>query len=510
MKNRSRATGPLAVFVIFGVVACIFWPTASHLLAWQDNDPGTHSLVVVLVAWVLIFGLRDELSALPILPFPAGLIGLMGLGFIWLSGQLVFTVVFTQFAVIAMVPMAVMTLLGISWLTAMALPFFVLLFALPLWSPLIPTLVKWTAAVVELAIRASGVPIYRDGAYFVLPSGSWSIADACSGAMFLSTCLLLGILYASTIYRSTKKRLLFVAGSAMIGVIGNWVRVYMTMMIAHITDNRLLRDQHYTFGWFLFAVLLTVYCWVGWRYRDTVQVAGSGPQPSGVQAIADSSSSHKAGKSYFVILAVAIMATLIAWRLLETRLSVPYEGRKIEIADLSPHGDWLGVEKPNVEWAPELKNVSSFRVQSFEKGGQRVSVFVGVFQNESWNSKLVSVANQLASGEKSKWSLAERGVSLIEKSDGQFLAKTGIVIGGRDRILAWHWYWIDGISTSNDLRAKLEQLFMRLQGRRVASAWVAIYAVSDSPSNASSKLMQEFMRDMGGSLESALVRTAKK
>ena len=249
MKLSPQIVAPLIVAIIFGVVACIYWPTFSHLLGIAGGaDQDTNALVVMLVAFVLIWNMRAALSILPIRPLSLGIIGLIGLGFVWLAGELVFTRVFTQFAVLCMTPMIVLTLLGLRWLRAMAFPFFILMFAVSAWSPLIPVLVKWTAKFSELGIRASGVPIYREGAYFVVPTGSWSVADTCSGVLFLSTSLLLGILYAWTIFQSPIKRCIFIAGAAAIGVVGNWIRVYLTIMIAHISDNRLLRDDHYMFA----------------------------------------------------------------------------------------------------------------------------------------------------------------------------------------------------------------------------------------------------------------------
>ena len=156
MKGRHIVVGPLIVAAVFGAVACVFWPTVSDLFGvGRDADPSTHAALVILVVLVLIWNLRDELATLPIRPFLLGFIGLIGLGFVWLSGQLVFTRVFTQFAVLAMVPMAVLTLLGFRWLSAMAFPFFMLMFALPVWSPLVPTLVRWTAKFAELGLGAA-------------------------------------------------------------------------------------------------------------------------------------------------------------------------------------------------------------------------------------------------------------------------------------------------------------------------------------------------------------------
>lgn len=510
MAGRPLVLGPIIVAAVFGAVAFIFWPTVSHLLAFgRDADHSTHGALVVFVVLVLIWNLRTQLAILPIRPFLLGFIGLIGLGFVWLAGQLVFTRVFTQFAVLAMVPMAVVTLLGFRWVAAMAFPFFVLLFALPVWSPLVPILVKWTATFAELGIRASGVPVYRDGAYFVIPSGSWSIADTCSGVAFLSACLLLGVLYAWTIYHSPIKRIVFIAGSAVIGVVGNWIRVYLTIMIAHLSENRLLRDDHYTFGWLLFAVFLFVFCWLGWRYRDTEQLESGSSQLNHDDPGANSSYPREPTAPRLFAVAIMILVTFVVWPLIESKLLANQAPSLTAIANISPHAGWSRVEKPSVEWVPEISNPSQVRIQAFEKNGQRVDVFLGLYQNETWESKLVSASNQLAGAGKSNWSLADRGVALTEMSGISLEAKTGVILGRTGRVLAWHWYWIDGVATGNDLRAKLQQLLSRFQGVPAASAWVVIYTGANVSSDVSSRLLQDFMRDMGGSLENALVRSGK-
>ena len=503
MTDRFQAFGPSIVAAIFATIAAIFWPTFSTLLGLgRDSDYSSHGALVVLVTLVLVWGLRAKLATLPIRPFLPGLIGLIVLGFVWLSGELVFTRVLTQFAVLSMIPMTILTLLGFRWVAAMAFPLAVLMFAVPIWSPLVPTLVKWTAKFAELGIRASGVPIFREGAYFVLPSGNWSVADTCSGVAFFSTCLLLGVLYAWTIYDSYAKRFIFVVGSAVIGIVGNWVRVYLTIMIAHHTDNRLLRDDHYTFGWLLFAVFLFVFCWFGWRYRDTDE-----PQRNLRPTNPLETREHAPSRALLAAISLAALAILAGWPILKTKLLSPQESNGVRIANLSPQAGWSRQENSNLGWMPEISNPTQIRVQVFEKSGQRVDVFIGVFQNEHWNSKLVTSANHLTGGDKSNWNLVDRGSARTELSGKPLQVKTGVVLGRASRALAWHWYWVDGVSTGNDLHAKFQQLTMRLQGMPNASAWVSIYTGANVSAEVSSKLLNDFMHDMGGSLERALLQT---
>ena len=508
MTRRSAIVGPLIVTVIFITVACAYWPTFSYLLGvGRHTDNSSHGALVMLVSLTLIWRRGAELAALPFRPFWLGLIGLIVIGFVWLAGQIVYTRVLTQFAVLAMIPLAALTLLGFRWIRAMAFPLFLLAFAVPIWSPIVPTLVRWTAKIAELSIRASGVPMYREGAYFVIPSGTWSIADTCSGVAFLSTSLLLGVLYAWVMYRSPTKRAAFIAGSVAIGVAGNWVRVYLTIMIAHYTDNRLLRDDHYTFGWVLFAVFLFFLFWFGMRYRDTVQTPSATNQESLADSQATSLALEQSSAQRLLVVGVAMVASLVVWPQIESRLSARADAAMAEIASILPQAGWSRIEQPSVEWVPEISNPSQVRVQTFEKNGQRVDVFVGVFRHESWSSKLVTTSNQLAGGDKSQWSLADRGVVLIDTRGSAMEAKTGVILGRTGRILAWHWYWIQGFSTGNDVRAKLEQLLVRLYGGAPASAWVAIYTHANLSPDVSPRLLQDFMRDMGGSLENALVRT---
>ncbi|MBL0125782.1 MAG: exosortase [Betaproteobacteria bacterium] len=139
---------------------------------------------------------------------------------------------------------------------------------MPVHGPFVNLQVDLTAKFAHCGLSSTGIPVHREGPYFELSSGKWSIAEACSGIEYLSACMMLSVLYAWTMYTSTRKRLAFIAGAILIGICGNWMRAYLTICIAHISDNRFLRNDHGTFGWILFAALLFMYCLLGWYFRD--------------------------------------------------------------------------------------------------------------------------------------------------------------------------------------------------------------------------------------------------
>ena len=84
-------------------------------------------------------------------------------------------------------------------------------------------------------------------------------------------------------------------------------RVYLTVMIAHVSDNRLLRDDHYTLGWILFAIFLFGYGWLGWRFRETQNEE----IPVGQNASAIDPAESE-GSSPQVIVAAALMLASLA------------------------------------------------------------------------------------------------------------------------------------------------------------------------------------------------------
>ena len=506
---RPIVSGPVFVAALFVAIVCAYWPTFYQLIdiSGPSAERYTHRTVVIPVFFALLWSQRFELATLPVRSAWWALPALIGAGAGWLAGELVFARVLTDLAVIAMVPIAVLTVLGTRWVTALVFPLAFLLFVVPVWGPLVPSLVDWTAKATFAGIQASGVPIYREGAYFMIPSGAWSIADACSGVKYLITCLMLGVLYAWSMFQSTRKRIAFVGGALLIGIVGNWIRAYLTIMIAHLSDNRFLRDDHGTFGWILFALFMFGYGWLWWRFReDSNEAMPSGQNRANIDRSAiDSIASQGTSRYQIAAATTAVLASLAVWPLLEMVLLQNPQYSGSVIADIAPQRGWSRADMRSVDWTPDLTNPTRERTQSFVKNGNQVEVFTGIFQNQTWNSKLVTSVNQFVDSDKPNWSLVERGIAHTAISGKSLDPKTGIVLGRGDRILAWQWYWLDGLFTGNDIQAKVRQFMARIQGRGDSSAWVAIYTKANVSPEAGAKVLAEFMQDMGGSLEPSLI-----
>ncbi len=195
----------------------------------------------------------------------------MGAGFSWLLGELASTLTVSFFAVIALMPLTVTAVLGLQWARTLVLPFAILLFAVPFGEAFVPTLMQWTADFTVVALKLSGVPVYREGQSFVIPSGTWSVVEACSGVRYLLASLFAGVIYAWQMYRSPLRRAMFLLASVVFPIVANWLRAYFIVMLGHLSDNRIAAGvDHLIYGWIFFGIVIMVMFAVGaiWREDD--------------------------------------------------------------------------------------------------------------------------------------------------------------------------------------------------------------------------------------------------
>ena len=491
MHRKSGRNAAIVVFLIVMTIVGTYWQTVRHLVESNDNRWLVFLVLGVLLA--AIWCARRELDQHTLEPFPLGLLALFAAGAAWLAAELVFVRVLAEFAIIAMIPIAVATIIGTRAFLTLSFPLLFLFFAMPIGGPIVPILVEWTANISVAALQASSIPVHRDGAYLLIPTGSWAIADTCSGIAFLNTCLMLGSLYAWTMYRSAVRRLLFMVGAICVGIAGNWVRVYLTIVIAHLSENRFLRDDHETHGWIVFAVMMSLYGWVGLRFQET-------KPPMATTSVDEKLSKRQKvtngiGRTRFLVTSLATFLILACWPLLDLRLAQSIVTQPDTSLNLVAHRDWRDTRNPDHKWVPLVLNPRQVQVQSFIKDRKRVTVYAGIFQKQSWNSKLVSSVNRLAETDDPSWKLIARGNTLTKIGGETVSVGTGIVVGHGERILAWHWYWMPHNQTSSNLSAKLDHLWSRLMGNDDTSAWVAVYTDANDSSAIAAESLANFLRE---------------
>ena len=272
-----------AALVVLALLAA-FWPTAASIESiWRRAETFAHGYVVIPIVLWLVWRKRHALATLPVKPNWPALVIVTGAGFAWMTGNLAGVLGLEHFALYFMLVAALVAVLGLPIAREIAFPLAFLAFAVPFGEFLVPVLIDRTADFTIAAVRASGVPVFREGNHFAIPSGRWSVVEACSGIRYLIASMMVGALYAHLTYRSTRKRVLFFLASIVVPIIANWLRAYMIVMLGHLTNNRLAAGvDHIIYGWVFFGVVMVAMFWIGTYWRDDeAPRSAAAPTPMG-------------------------------------------------------------------------------------------------------------------------------------------------------------------------------------------------------------------------------------
>jgi EpsI family protein len=413
----------------------------------------------------------------------------------WLVGQIAFVRVVADVSVVFMVPVAILALCGLQWVRALAYPLAFLAFAIPLEQPIAPILAEWTAEATIYLLKAVGIPVEREGTYFTIPSGQWVVADGCASVKYLTSCVIVAVLLAPALFSSVRKRTAFILGALALAIVGNWIRAFLTVLGAHLSNNEVLRDDHSTFAWFVYGVLLVLYCAAWWRLRD--ENAGRNESLP-----AESKAAPMAFPGRIPALAVAALAIALSGPVVSSATGAQKGAQPPRNPEVPEAHGWTRAGHSAMQWRPKLQNVATTTLQSFQKDRRIVNLFIGMFHEEDWDAKLVSVGNRFVEPG-TQWTLASRSVATTQFAGRDLNATRALIVGPDSRLVAWQWYWVDGSATGSGLEAKLAQLRSRLTNGRQQSAWISISVPADGTLGSESDL-QTFLTEMGPAIDQIL------
>ena len=502
--TRERILVTLLFALITILVLTVLWPTARSMVEiWQQSSAYGHCYVVIPIAVWMAWRESAALASLPLTPFWPGLAVIAAAGFVWLLGELASVAVLTQFAAVGMVVATALAVFGRTWASQLAFPLGFLFFAVPFGEGLLPVLMEWTADVTVGALRVTGIPVYREDNYFVLPSGSWSVVEACSGVRYLIAAFMVGCIFAWLHYRAPIKRVVFVCSALAIALVSNWLRAYAIVLVGHVSNNRLGTGvDHNLLGWLIFGAAMFALFSIGMRWTDR---KGDSSSPLAQRASAQAVSVH----AIFAVLAASLL-TVVAWPAAAAWIESHVDVRPIRIETIAARGGWEVAPPAAGNWVPELVAPSAVDVQAFARGGSTVGVFLGVYGGQKQGSELVHTLNQIVRTDSKHWRLIETGTREIRLSGANTLVKTAVVRGANEQFLIWHWYWLGGDSTSSDVRAKVQLAAQRLIGASDIAAWVAIYTPVGDDVTAGASRLDAFVEVMSDPINNALETTAAR
>ena len=490
---RRALPGFLLVFV--GVLLLYGRTGLAMVEIWDRSGTFAHAFVVPPLSLWLIWRRRELLLQCQPRPMPWLLLPMALLAFGWLLGDLVAVNSVTQLSFTAMLVLAVPLCLGPAVTRLIAFPLLFLFFAVPIGEFMMPMMMEWTANFTILALQASGVPVYREGLSFVIPSGSWSVVEACSGIRYLIASVMVGTLFAYLNYRSLRKRLIFIGVATLLPILANWLRAYMIVMLGHLSNNTIATGvDHIIYGWVFFGVVMLALFLVGMRWVDP-EVSPPQLMPTAVPA-----ANRSGWLLAFVALALLALPTAAMLRL---DLGAPASVQLLGGPDLAAKG-WQREPAMGSEFKPHFENPRAefqqrYRQSSGDSAGAAVGLYLAYYRDQGYDSKLVSSNNVLSPASSKEWRVTSAGRRVLDLGATKLPLRTADLrdahlrdASSAKRLQAVEVYWINGHWTNSDLLAKVYGAWARLSGRGDDGAVLVIYAESSEQAEVQ---MNAFLRD---------------
>lgn len=431
-----------------------YFGTAKSIVdVWNSSETFAHGYIIVPISLWLLWRRRANFSALPPTPWWPALILLLIVGAGWLLARMGEVQVVMQYAFAAMFPVIALAILGRRLAWSLAFPLLFLLFAVPFGEIFIQPLIEFTADFTIWAVQATGIPVLRNGTRFELPTGSWSVVEACSGVRYLISSVTIGCLYAYLTYQSTTRRLVFIAASIVVPIIANGLRAYMIVMIGHSSNMELATGvDHLIYGWIFFGIVMFIMFWIGSYWRQDTD-AESAALPA---ARPEDAASPAAIRNMML----AVLAACALWPAFAHYNDQATRNPKPVVLGAIPVSWAQGAAFSS--WTPSYMPADAAFNGVYQQAGLRpVALTILYYRNQTRDKALISSVNRMA-GEKDAYH--ENGGALRTEQVGTaaLTLRETRMQGPSGTFLVWHWYWVDGRALANAYAGKLVQARSKL------------------------------------------------
>lgn len=447
---------------------------------WARSETFAHCYLVAPISLWLVWRRRAHVAVLQPRPQPLFVLPMLVLAFGWLVADLASVNAGTQLMLVGLLVLTVPAVLGWPVARELAFPLAFLFFMVPIGEFMLDPMMKWTADFTVAAVRLSGIPVYREGLQFVIPSGTWSVVEACSGVRYLIASFMVGSLFAYLNYNSTRKRLLFCLVSLAVPVVANWLRAYLIVMLGHLSGNELaVGADHLVYGWVFFGIVIGVMFFVGARWTDPEPAAPSVGAAGGTHAAQPARPAWGGAVLVGLVLVLPHAAQLALSDGPPPAQPPVLKAPALQGLALAPEGAAPALE-------PVFVNADAQLAAAYQLPDRIVGLHLAYYRAQRYGAKLVSSDNVLVRSESSQWQITgvdarAADASAVAWRRSELLAGSVSAAGGeRTRVEVRQVYWIDGTLTASAVRAKLHAVRARLLGRGDAGAMITVYAVGDA------------------------------
>ncbi|MFV2055864.1 MAG: exosortase A, partial [Thiohalomonadales bacterium] len=357
---------------------------------------------------------------------------------------------------------------------------------------LIPILQDFTAVFTVKSLRLVGIPVFWEGLYFHLPTGSYEVAEACSGIRYLIASVALGTLFAYLNFVSLGRRIIFISLSLVVPIIANGLRAFGIVLVANITDQQFGKGvDHLIYGWLFFGLVMFLLFWLGHKMREnngtSELVVGNNKTTVFWPQLED----------YPVAIIVISSALLLGGPGLLS-LSENFSNKNAMRQISLPFGvnGWTGPNETYISWSLIYSGATTQKLKQYYKNEKKVYLHLADYNTQSEPTEIIGAENKLIDAE--SWRRVSATTRRIELSEGDEFQVNEVTIKSKNRnMILWQWFIVNEASTNNSILAKIYEVSGIISGQNYGVATIMISAIYvDDPNEARLKLTT-FIHDMG-------------
>ncbi len=479
-----------AAMVAFVALILVFHDTAWAIVStWYESNAFNHGFLILPICAYLAWHQRAKASETKIEPDFRGLLFVALSAASWLVGKATGTLLIQEMSLVMMAQTIFLTMYGWPMWRVFMFPLLYLFFAVPVGIEIVPQLQAVTAALAVSLIRDVGIPVFNDGNIITIPTGTFFVAEECSGVRFLTASIAVGVLYAGISYRTWWRRALFVVLSATVPIAANGFRAFGIILLTYLTNNEIAHGvDHITYGWIFFTFVTFVILAIGASFREKTDTGMAAPAVT-------RHTSH--ARSFGQVATIGLGALVIGALAAIYGAGIDHRPRAEppHLAVPLNDGTWQQTNADRDRLTPVFAAPDIVLNTAYIQGDSTVDLHIGYYLSNRRGAQIVSSEHKI--GEDNGWIVAAAGTRSIKLGVEPFSVRFTRSVGTAGGHVIWYWYWIDGRFTGSPYLAKLLEAKVKLLGGDPKAAIIAIGAdYSDNAAKADTAL-SEFASTMG-------------
>jgi exosortase A len=474
-----------AAACVFVAILLLFHDTAwATVSTWYSSNAYNHGFLILPICFYLAWRQRAKAAATEIRPDLRGLVFVALAAACWLVGEATGTMLIREMSLVLIVQSVFLTLYGWRMWRTFMFPLLYLFFAVPAGMEIEPRLQAVTASVAVHLLSEVGIPVFSDGNIISIPTGTFYVAEECSGLRFLTASIAVGTLFAGIIYRAWWRRILFIILAATFPVVANGLRAFGIISLTYLTSNEFGAGvDHITYGWIFFTLVTFLLLAIGSSFRER-GAAEPVSVPVSVSLPGDASLGRIAGAG------VAAMALVALTAFYGARIDHRMLGEPPRLAAPAREGAWT-LAATNIDPLPPVFAAPDIQLHTtYVSPGSAVHLDLGYYLRNRRGAQIVSSDHMI--GERKGWIVAAAGTKTVKIGDESLSVRFVRTVGKNDGRVTWYWYWIDDRFTGNPYIAKLLEAKVKLLGGDPRAAIIAIGADYSDNEATADKALHEF------------------